>query len=96
MTTTYERIKFELASRFNLNKYHNDTIVKINGHEKAATFIRIVVQDTYIVFRFVSYRTTVMSVFIPNVHNKECTFNALICGLRAFTVPPHGNTLDGG
>lgn len=34
MTTTYERIKFELASRFNLNKYHNDTIVKINGHEK--------------------------------------------------------------
>lgn len=92
MTTTYERIKFELASRFNLNKYHNDTIVKINGHEKAATFIRIVVQDTYIVFRFVSYRTTVMSVFIPNVHNKECTFNApylWIKGLYSATTRKH-------
>lgn len=89
---TYERLKYALASKYNMNKYHNDAEVRIKGHEKAATYIHIIIQDTYIAVRFVSYNTTVMSVLIPNVHNKECTFYApylWIKGLYSATTRKH-------
>lgn len=92
MMTTYERLKYELANKYNMNKYNNDIRVRIKGHEKAATFIRITIQETRMEFRFVSYNTTVMSVFIPNVHNKECDFNApylWIKGLYSATTRKH-------
>lgn len=90
--TTYERLKKELENRYGLNKYHNDAEVKIEGHEKAATYMRIILQETHIVIRFVSYRTTVISLFVPNVNNKDCTFNApylWIKGLYSATTRKH-------